>query len=103
VDQKKHLPNDCCQSLKVSPTQIIKSYSFSLTDASGSVAALDAASTPFGGKAPDAMFLCAGAAKPRFFIDDDTQDLENAMKNAYWIQAYSAHVSISPPLVDWTH
>ncbi|KDN51111.1 hypothetical protein RSAG8_00740, partial [Rhizoctonia solani AG-8 WAC10335] len=34
------------ESLRVSPTQVIKSYSFSLTDAAGSAAALDAASEP---------------------------------------------------------
>jgi 3-dehydrosphinganine reductase len=47
---------------------------------------------PFEGKAPDAMFLCAGASKPRFFIDDDEEDLQTAMTNSYWIQAFSAHV-----------
>lgn len=41
------------------------------------------------------MFLCAGSSRPRYFIDDDADDLENAMKNAYWVQAYSAHVRIS--------
>ncbi|KAF8709480.1 Oxidoreductase, partial [Rhizoctonia solani] len=82
------------ESLRVSPAQIIKSYSFSLTDSAGSVAALDAASAPFEGRAPDALFLCAGASRPRFFIDDDTGALERGMRDAYWIQAYTAHAGI---------
>ncbi|CAE6424465.1 unnamed protein product [Rhizoctonia solani] len=82
------------ESLRISPEQVIKSYSFSLTDAAGSVAALDAASVPFEGRVPDALFLCAGASRPRFFIDDDAEALERGMRDAYWIQAYSAHAGI---------
>ncbi|KAG9088786.1 3-dehydrosphinganine reductase [Ceratobasidium sp. UAMH 11750] len=82
------------EAVRVSPNQIIKSYSFSVADSAGSKAALEAACEPFDGRAPDAMFLCAGAAKPRFFVEDDEEDLQNAMTNAYWIQAYSAHVGL---------
>jgi len=88
------------ESSRVSPNQIIKSYSYSLLDAAGSKAALEAACAPFGGKAPDGMFLCAGASRPRFFIDDDDQDLRNAMDNAYWIQAYSAHAGLKKMVRD---
>ncbi|QRV87331.1 short chain dehydrogenase [Ceratobasidium sp. AG-Ba] len=82
------------ESARVSQDQIIKSYSFSVSDSAGSKAALEAACEPFGGTAPDAMFLCAGAANPRYFIEDDEETLQHAMTNAYWIQAFSAHVGM---------
>ncbi|KAF9055378.1 oxidoreductase [Hymenopellis radicata] len=72
------------------PTQILASYSFSLTDAAASSAALDAASAPHDGRAPDALFLCAGSARPGFFREESAESLRAAMDNIYWVQALTA-------------
>lgn len=72
------------------PEQILKAYSFSLNDATQSAAALRAACVPHGGKAPDAVFACAGSSKPMFFVEMDERDLTNGMTNGYWVQAWTA-------------
>lgn len=68
-------------------------YSFSLNDASSSAAAFEAACNGNGGKCPDAVFLCAGASRPGFFIEEDEATLKLGMDNGYWVQAWSALVS----------
>ena len=72
--------------------QIIKCFSFSLSTADESAKALEAASVPHGGKSPDALFLCAGAARPKFIVDSSEQDMLQGMVEGYWVQAWSALV-----------
>lgn len=64
---------------------------------SGSTAtkALEVVCEAHGGEAPDAVFTCAGSSKPMFFLDMEEQDLLDGMMNAYWLQAWTAWVSIS--------
>jgi 3-dehydrosphinganine reductase len=71
-------------------------YSFSLNDASNSEAALEAVCHGNGDKCPGAVFLCAGGAQPGFFLDADEASLKKGMDDAYWVQAWSALVRVSP-------
>lgn len=41
---------------------------------------------------PDAFFLCAGSARPSFWIENTEQQLIHGMEQAYWVQAWTAHV-----------
>jgi 3-dehydrosphinganine reductase len=81
------------QSVRQTSEQILQSYSFSLNSAESSKAALEAACASHGGKAPDAVFTCAGSARPSFFIEQTEQLLVDGMTNAYWIQAWTALVN----------
>ncbi|KIY49269.1 NAD(P)-binding protein [Fistulina hepatica ATCC 64428] len=76
--------------LRQSPNQILKAYSFSLTNYEGSVAALEAVTAPHGGRCPDAVFMVAGASRPAFFVEESEDTLRNGFDNAYWIQAWTA-------------
>lgn len=80
------------QSKRQSENQKIEFYSHSLDDAAESAAALDAASKPFDGRAPDAVFLCAGRATPGFFVEQTAESLKKGMDDGYWVQAWSALV-----------
>lgn len=73
-----------------SPDQIFKAFSFSLNTAEESAAALQAASDAHGGKVPDAVFACAGAAKPMYLLEMQPEDLSRGMANGYWVQAWTA-------------
>ncbi|KDQ12773.1 hypothetical protein BOTBODRAFT_56572 [Botryobasidium botryosum FD-172 SS1] len=78
------------EAARVDPNQIIKSYSFALNSYDASAAAIDAACVPYGGRSPDALFLCAGSSKPRFFVEMDEAELLDGMTTGYWVQAWSA-------------
>ncbi|KAF9464492.1 oxidoreductase [Collybia nuda] len=78
------------EKARQTPSQVLKMYSFSLNEESSSAAALEAACNGNGGKCPDALFLCAGSARPGFFIEEDEASLRQGMDNAYWVQAWSA-------------
>ncbi|KAF8335049.1 uncharacterized protein EI90DRAFT_3280159 [Cantharellus anzutake] len=82
------------ESLRVHEGQIIKSYSFSLSSGDESTRALDAACALHGGKSPDALFLCAGASRPRFIVDSTEQDMLQGMVEGYWVQAWSAIAAV---------
>jgi 3-dehydrosphinganine reductase len=69
-------------------------YSFSLNDASASEAAFEAAAQEHGGKCPDAVFLCAGTARPGFFLEENEASLKQSMDDIYWVQAWSALVRL---------
>lgn len=81
------------QANRQSPDQIFKAFSFSLNTAEESAAALQAASDAHSGKVPDAVFACAGAAKPMYLLEMQPEDLSRGMANGYWIQAWTAFVS----------
>ena len=63
-----------------------------MNTAQESAAALTAACEPHGGKAPDAVFTCAGSSKPKFFVDLTEEEMLEGMVTAYWVQAWTAHV-----------
>ncbi|KAJ7767637.1 oxidoreductase [Mycena metata] len=71
------------------PGQQLHAYSFSLYTAAESAAALDAACTKHGGNSPDAVFTCAGAARPMYFVEMTEEDLRRGMDDAYWVQAWT--------------
>ncbi|KAG1883764.1 hypothetical protein F4604DRAFT_1981451 [Suillus subluteus] len=83
--------NDALKELEAnrqSPDQVFKAFSFSLNTAEESSAALQAASDAHGVQVPDAVFACAGAAKPTYLLEMQPEDLSREMENVYWIQAW---------------
>ncbi|KAI0667844.1 oxidoreductase [Trametes maxima] len=78
------------EEARQSPEQILKAYSFSVDSEAGSLAALKAASEPFGGRCPEALFLCAGAARPSYWVEQTDELLRNGMQISYWAQACTA-------------
>ncbi|KAI0375586.1 oxidoreductase [Pilatotrama ljubarskyi] len=73
-----------------SPEQVIRSYSFAVDSEAGSAAALHAASEPHGGRCPDALFLCAGASRPSFWVEKDEAAVRSDMDATYGSQAFTA-------------
>nr|GAT59480.1 oxidoreductase [Mycena chlorophos] len=78
------------EKARQSPEQKLNYYSFALDQADASAAALDAACQPFGGKSPDAIFLCAGSSTPGFFVEETEASLRKTMDMSYWVQAWTA-------------
>ncbi|KAH8828168.1 oxidoreductase [Flagelloscypha sp. PMI_526] len=81
---------EALKKARLSESQKFHSYSFSLDSASASAQALNEACQPFGGHAPDAVFLCAGTATPGFFVEETEESLKKGMEDNYWAQAWSA-------------
>ncbi|KAG1852863.1 hypothetical protein DFJ58DRAFT_841760 [Suillus subalutaceus] len=73
-----------------SPDQVFKAFPFSLNTAEESSAALQVASDAHSSQVPDAVFACAGAAKPMYLLEMQPEDLSREMENVYWIQAWTA-------------
>lgn len=80
------------QAARVTPNQVLKSYSYSLNTCDAASEALEAACEPHGGETPDAVFLCAGAATPGFFVEQTEESMKKGMDNTYWLAAWSAMV-----------
>ncbi|EJD42259.1 oxidoreductase [Auricularia subglabra TFB-10046 SS5] len=78
------------EEARVRDSQVLRAYSFALDQADSSQAALDAASAAHGGRVPDALFLCAGSARPGFWVEESPEGLKRAFENVYWVQAWSA-------------
>ncbi|GLB45727.1 putative oxidoreductase [Lyophyllum shimeji] len=78
------------EEVRKSSEQILKAYSFSLNTAKDSAAALEAVCAPHNGQSPDAIFACAGASKPMFFVEMEEQDMTDGMTSGYWVQAWTA-------------
>lgn len=81
------------QKVRVSPNQVLKSYSFALHESASAATALEAACTAHGGRSPNALFLCAGGSTPGFFVEADEASLKKGMDMGYWVQAWTALVS----------
>lgn len=54
--------------------------------------ALEAVISGHNGRTPDAVFLCAGGSKPKFFVEMSEDELVEGMNMGYWIQAWTAWV-----------
>ncbi|KAI8969871.1 oxidoreductase [Trametes punicea] len=80
------------EGARQNPTQILRAYSFAVDSEAGSLAALKAASEPFDGLCPEALFLCAGAARPSYWVDETEETLRHGMQISYWAQACTALV-----------
>ncbi|RPD54346.1 oxidoreductase [Lentinus tigrinus ALCF2SS1-7] len=78
------------ETVRHNPQQIFRAYSFAVNTEQGSVAAIGAASEPFDGHCPDAYFLCAGASRPGFFVEQTEESLKAGMESTYYAQAFSA-------------
>lgn len=79
---------------------MFRSHSFSLSTADGARGAVEAECRALAqqsdGKVeiPDAFILCAGSAFPRFWVEAADEQLVQGMEQAYWVQAWTAHVSV---------
>ncbi|KAG6890560.1 hypothetical protein C0992_000568 [Termitomyces sp. T32_za158] len=91
-EERLQLALEQLESARQTPNQILKAYSFSLDDAESSASALEAACSGNGDRCPNAVFLCAGASRPGFFVEQDEASLRKGMDNGYWVQAWSALV-----------
>lgn len=80
------------EGVRQSKDQIHQAFSFSLFTADDSRAALDAAAAKHGGVPPDIVFLCAGKAIPRFFVEYTEAELVDGMNYGYWVQAWTAWI-----------
>ena len=87
-----YLPSHIVQAARLSPSQIITSHSFAVDTHAGALSALDAVAAAHGGRCPDAFFLCAGAGRPGFFVEQTEESLTLQMQETYWAQAWSALV-----------
>ena len=77
----------------MSADQKLNVYSFSVHTTELAEASLDAACKPYGGLSPDALFLCAGTARPGFFVEMDEAALKQSFDEIYWLAALPALVS----------
>jgi len=80
------------QSARQSDGQKFAYYSYSLTSAKESQEALQAVIAGHNGETPDAVFLCAGGSKPKFFVEMSEEELVQGMDMGYWVQAWTAWV-----------
>ncbi|KZO93756.1 oxidoreductase [Calocera viscosa TUFC12733] len=78
------------EAARVSPSQKLAVYSYDLSTAAGADQALQAACEPFGGQAPDAVFLCAGASRPLFFIEATEEDFKSQIETIYYTSLWSS-------------
>lgn len=46
------------------------------------------------GAVPDAVFCCAGGAKPGFFVEQEERDFEAAVRTDYFTALWTAHVRV---------
>ncbi|KAJ6570125.1 oxidoreductase [Mycena vulgaris] len=81
---------EAMEKCRQNPNQLLTAYSFSLNEAEESAAALEAVCKRHDGRAPDAVFACAGSSKPKFFMDMTPEDMQEGMINGYWVQAWTA-------------
>jgi 3-dehydrosphinganine reductase len=78
------------ETLRASDKQSFQAFSHDLASASSSAAALVAATAGHANEFPDAVFCCAGASKPMYFVEMEEGDVERGMRDGYWVQAWTA-------------
>ncbi|KAI5449447.1 3-dehydrosphinganine reductase [Naganishia albida] len=78
---------------RTSESQKIVSISADLTRQADSARAYQDAIAQHGGAEPSNVFLCAGHAKPGFFIETDESDLRSGLDGTYWVSAWTAQVA----------
>lgn len=83
------------QAARQSNDQKFAYYSYSLTSAKESQEALQAVISGHNEEVPDAVFLCAGGSKPKFFVEMSEEELVQGMDMGYWVQAWTAWVRVS--------
>ena len=80
------------QAARQSDDQKFAYYSHSLISAKESQEALRAVIAGHNEEVPDAVFLCAGGSKPKFFVEMSEEELVQGMDMGYWVQAWTAWV-----------
>jgi len=70
---------------------LLLNFAFSLASLEGSQQALEEAAAQHDGRAPDAIFTCAGLCTPGYFLEMGERDLQDGMTNSFWVQAYPAN------------
>ncbi|TFK78426.1 oxidoreductase [Polyporus arcularius HHB13444] len=78
------------ETVRHNPKQVFRAYSFAVNTEQGSAAAIKAASEPFDGRCPDAFFMCAGASRPGFFVEQTEESLRAGMEMTFYAQAFTA-------------
>ncbi|CAL1708157.1 unnamed protein product [Somion occarium] len=82
------------ETVRQSPDQTIKAYSYSIDNASGAAEALEAACQAHDGRCPDAQFFVAGTSRPGHFVEQSEESLKKGMEETYWCQAWSALAAV---------
>ncbi|KAL0574810.1 3-dehydrosphinganine reductase [Marasmius crinis-equi] len=82
------------QNHRQNPAQKLNAYSFGLNSAAEASKALEAVCEAHEGHSPDAVFACAGASKPMFFVEMTEEDLTQGMDSGYWVQAWTAWAAV---------
>ncbi|KAJ9107233.1 hypothetical protein QFC20_003768 [Naganishia adeliensis] len=78
---------------RISETQKIVAISADLTRQADSARAYQDAIAQQGGLEPESVFLCAGHARPGFFVEADESDLRSGLDGTYWVSAWTAQVA----------
>ncbi|KAJ6515826.1 oxidoreductase [Mycena sanguinolenta] len=89
-EQKLRNALDELEKARQSPDQKLNTYSYSINEAGPAADALEAVCAAHGGRCPDAIFLCAGASTPGFFVEETETSQRKGMEMAYWVQASTA-------------
>ncbi|KZV67049.1 oxidoreductase [Peniophora sp. CONT] len=80
------------EAARVSPNQVLKSYSYALDTLDGARSAYDAACAVHGDKPADAVFMCAGSSRPGFWVEQSEEQIERGMDLTYWVAAWTSKV-----------
>ncbi|KAJ9111701.1 hypothetical protein QFC19_001061 [Naganishia cerealis] len=81
------------KSYCLSESQRIVAISADLTSQATSHEAYHDAIAKQDGQVPDNVFLCAGHAKPGFFVEADEKDLRSGLDGTYWVSAWTAQIA----------
>lgn len=79
-DRRRWIQLNVFQSHRISETQRIVSISADLTSQGESAKAYNDAIIQQNGLEPETVFLCAGHAKPGFFVEADERDLRSVSR-----------------------
>ncbi|GHJ87840.1 hypothetical protein NliqN6_4242 [Naganishia liquefaciens] len=81
------------ESRRASASQRIVAISADLTSQSESAKAYNQAIEQQRALQPENVFLCAGHAKPGFFVEADERDLRSGLDGTYWVSAWTAQIA----------
>ncbi|KZV76547.1 oxidoreductase [Peniophora sp. CONT] len=81
------------EGARVSPKQVLASYSYSLETLDGAQAAYNAACATHDGTPADAVFMCAGGSRPGFWVEQSEEQIRHSMDITYWVAAWTAKVA----------
>ncbi|CAD6884014.1 unnamed protein product [Tilletia controversa] len=76
-----------------SRNQVHRAIAADLSTFAGAKEALGKATHGPHGSVPDAVFCCAGGAKPGYFIEQTEQDFEAGIRTDYWTALSTAHAA----------